>query len=105
MLVNEELSELTQALGRLQNNEPVQYIIGLTNFYGLEFKVNQHTLIPRPETEALVSLVIESLKPQHVHLHKINILDLGTGTGCIAISLAKILLTLKCMLWIIQTMH
>lgn len=89
MLVNEELSKLTEALDRLQNNEPVQYIIGLTNFYGLEFKVNQHTLIPRPETEALVSLVIESLKSQHVHLHKINILDLGTGTGCIAISLAK----------------
>ncbi|WP_334112165.1 peptide chain release factor N(5)-glutamine methyltransferase [Paucihalobacter sp.] len=91
MLVDIELSQLTEALNRLQNNEPVQYIIGTTYFYGLEFKVNQHTLIPRPETEELVSLAIESLKPHHVDSDKINILDIGTGTGCIAISLAKLI--------------
>ncbi len=71
---------------RLENWEPIQYIIGETNFYGLDFKVTRDTLIPRPETEALVDWLVHDLEGKEV-----SILDLGTGSGCIAISLAKYL--------------
>jgi release factor glutamine methyltransferase len=82
----DEEQPLFEALSRLKNEEPVQYIIGETEFYGLPFKVNMHTLIPRPETEELVNLIIEQSRNQN---SKLKILDIGTGTGCIAISLAK----------------
>lgn len=74
------------ALNRLQKNEPIQYIIGGTEFYGLPFKVTKHTLIPRPETEDLVQLV---LAETITRTSDFEILDIGTGSGCIAISLAK----------------
>lgn len=70
---------------RLKSNEPLQYIIGFTEFYGLKFKVNKDVLIPRPETEELVDLIIEDNKNKQ----NIKILDIGTGSGCIAISLSK----------------
>ncbi|WP_417291449.1 peptide chain release factor N(5)-glutamine methyltransferase [Corallibacter sp.] len=79
---------LFKALARLKQNEPIQYILGETEFYGLTFNVNKHTLIPRPETEELVSWVIS----HSLSLDKekpLKILDIGTGTGCIAISIAK----------------
>lgn len=69
---------------RLENWEPIQYIIGKTNFYGSHFTVTSDTLIPRPETEALAEWLINDLADK-----KLTILDIGTGTGCIAISLAK----------------
>ncbi|MGJ8593702.1 MAG: peptide chain release factor N(5)-glutamine methyltransferase [Aquaticitalea sp.] len=75
-----------EALSQLKLEVPIQYILGSTEFFGLAFKVNQHTLIPRPETEELVDLVIQNSKDNS---KQINILDIGTGTGCIAISLAK----------------
>ena len=74
------------ALLRLKKQEPIQYILGTTEFYGLTFKVNEHTLIPRPETEELVDWVLSNLHDQDSVL---DILDIGTGSGCIAISLAK----------------
>ncbi|TYA57255.1 peptide chain release factor N(5)-glutamine methyltransferase [Formosa maritima] len=80
---------LFEALSRLKLEEPVQYIIGETEFFGLPFKVNEHTLIPRPETEELVSLVLQNVKNQNLNSKTISILDIGTGTGCIAVSLAK----------------
>lgn len=71
----------------LQNQKPIQYILGQTEFYGLPFLVNENTLIPRPETEELVDLIlVESRKSK---VESITILDIGTGCGCIAISLAK----------------
>lgn len=73
------------ALIRLKNQEPIQYIIGETEFYGLSFKVSQHTLIPRPETEELVAWILSETASVEV----MGILDIGTGSGCIAISLAK----------------
>ena len=67
---------------RLKRSEPIQYIIGSTEFYGLPFVVNQDTLIPRPETEELVQWILEDKRK------KVKILDIGTGSGCIAIALA-----------------
>jgi len=73
------------AIDRIKNYEPIQYILGDTEFYGLVFKVNPSVLIPRPETEELVDWIIKDSKDKQ----NINILDIGTGSGCIAISLAK----------------
>lgn len=73
------------ALDRLKKQEPIQYIIGETAFYGLTFKVTPDTLIPRPETEELVSWILENNKNNT----SLKVLDIGTGSGCIAISLAK----------------
>lgn len=73
--------KLVEIVSRLIEEEPLQYILGTTEFMSLEFKVNKHTLIPRPETEELVQWVLqEDFK---------SALDIGTGSGCIAISLAR----------------
>ncbi len=72
----------------LKKQKPIQYIIGETEFYGLPFLVNKNTLIPRPETEELVDWIIsEDLKIKR--FKDLKILDIGTGSGCIAIALAK----------------
>ncbi|MDC8000351.1 peptide chain release factor N(5)-glutamine methyltransferase [Aequorivita todarodis] len=84
-----EAEKFQNAIHRLQNHEPIQYIIGETEFYGLPFKVNKHTLIPRPETEELVDWVLSDLKGLKEKLSRLAILDIGTGSGCIAVSLAK----------------
>lgn len=75
---------LSGAKARLFTNEPIQYILGKTVFYGLKFDVNKEVLIPRQETEELVDLIIRENT-----LEKPSILDIGTGSGCIAISLKK----------------
>ena len=77
------------ALERLKNQEPIQYVLGKTNFMDLEFKVNSSVLIPRPETEEFVRLILKE------DLDGKEILDIGTGSGCISISLAKNLLNAK----------
>jgi release factor glutamine methyltransferase len=74
-----------KALERLKNHEPIQYILGETEFFGLPFEVNSSVLVPRPETEELVEWIIESIEPGK----SLRILDIGTGSGCIAISLAR----------------
>ncbi len=91
LIIDEALSELKEIVKRLKTEEPIQYILGETEFYGLPFKVNENTLIPRPETEELVEWVInETSKLQSKNQdQKLKILDIGTGTGCIPISLAK----------------
>ena len=71
------------SLDRLKTHEPIQYVLGKTSFMDLEFKVNSSVLIPRPETEELVRLMLKE------DLDGKEILDIGTGSGCIAISLAK----------------
>jgi release factor glutamine methyltransferase len=70
---------------RLQNNEPLQYVVGNTFFFGLNLKIDSRALIPRPETEELVNWVLETLKTDDL-----NILDLCTGSGCIALALKSI---------------
>lgn len=81
---------LNKVLKRLQKEEPIQYIIGHTEFFGYPLIVNQNTLIPRPETEELVAWIIDEVRNNSNYSNKqISILDIGTGTGCIPISLAK----------------
>lgn len=76
---------LNKVLERLLQAEPIAYITGKTQFYGLEVQVNKATLIPRPETEELVNWILtDTIKTASPH-----ILDIGTGSGCIAIALAK----------------
>ena len=73
----------SSALERLKTHEPIQYVLGNTTFMNLEFKVNSSVLIPRPETEELVRLMLKE------DLDGKEVLDIGTGSGCIAISLTK----------------
>ena len=82
-----EILQWNSVLEQLKQELPIQYILGKTNFYGLEFLVNPNVLIPRPETEELVDWIIKT--NSNGNLSTINILDIGTGSGCIAISLAK----------------
>ena len=83
---NLELQETSMqaVIGRLQRHEPIQYILGEAWFYGMAFKVNNHTLIPRPETEELCDMIIKSTASQNL-----NILEVGTGSGCIPVTLLK----------------
>ena len=69
---------------RMYEGEPVQYIAGFAEFYGRKFKVNQHVLIPRPETEELVYQTLQMIQNKQV-----VVCDIGTGTGAIAITLKK----------------
>ena len=83
-LINKEQFDMfSNVMIRLLNEEPIQYILNTTSFYGLDFICTPSALIPRPETEELVDWILKSEK------NKISILDIGTGTGCIPISLAK----------------
>lgn len=83
-----QLLRWESVLADLKKEKPIQYILGETEFYGLPFLVNENTLIPRPETEELVEWILESTKYEEQST-KLNVLDIGTGSGCIAISLAK----------------
>jgi len=93
------LTELNQVVTRLKQEEPIQYILGKTEFYGLPFYVNENVLIPRPETEELVDFVVhEVIKLQSRKVaesqslrvsESVRILDIGTGSGCIPIALKK----------------
>ena len=83
-LTEEEKVKWDEVLWLLEQQKPIQYIFGKTHFYGLEFEVNKHTLIPRPETEELVEWITNDKAAG-----KIKVLDIGTGSGCIAIALAK----------------
>ncbi len=87
----EKYDLLNTALTRLQKEEPIQYILGKTEFYGYPFRVNENTLIPRPETEELVEWILNEVKELGLENNKqqLSILDIGTGTGCIPISLKK----------------
>ncbi len=89
----DQLLLLKNYLGQLENHTPVQYVLGEAWFYKRKFFVNNHVLIPRPETEELVEWIIEDIK-QRENSSSCSILDIGTGSGCIPISLKKELL--KC---------
>ena len=80
------MAEIEQEVEKLVQGCPVQYVLGETEFYGLPFKVSPAVLIPRQETEELVQMIVEQYAGKHV-----KIWDVGTGSGCIAVSLAKLL--------------
>lgn len=80
-------AKLEQIVARLERQEPIQHILGVAQFHGHRFKVTPDTLVPRPETEQLVDLIID----EHGDREDLRVMDVGTGTGCIAISLARAL--------------
>ena len=79
-----EIKALDKLISRINNNEPIQYIVGEAEFYGRKFTVDSTVLIPRPETEELVALIIKENRDK-----KVKFLDIGTGTGCIPITISK----------------
>jgi release factor glutamine methyltransferase len=83
----EELERIDEFLKRRSKREPLQYILGYVDFYGLKIKVGKGVLIPRPETEILTEITIETVKREALSV--MRILDLCTGSGCLAIALAK----------------
>ncbi|MCQ6956964.1 peptide chain release factor N(5)-glutamine methyltransferase [Mucilaginibacter aquariorum] len=86
----EATEKIQNILEELKTGRPVQYILGNTEFYGLNFLVNPATLIPRPETEELVEWLISSVGSLKLAVNSsLSVLDIGTGSGCIAISLKK----------------
>jgi len=92
-----ELALIKELLIRRSHFEPIQYLTGQREFYGLKFKVSPAVLIPRPETELLVEHAVDYLKqiPEEQRL----VLDLGTGSGCIAIAVAK---SIPCKIWAVD---
>ncbi len=84
VLTEEEISKIRALLKRRSEHEPIQYILGETEFYGLKFSVDQSVLIPRSDTEILVQTAVEYIADK-----PLSIFEIGTGSGCISISLAK----------------
>lgn len=80
-----EVEKIERDIQRRQNHEPIAYILGYKEFFGLKFKVTSSTLIPRPETEALVEKTLEYIK--NSKKDRLKILEVGTGSGCIPISI------------------
>ncbi|MFV8352720.1 peptide chain release factor N(5)-glutamine methyltransferase [Flavobacterium sp. XS2P14] len=88
LFLEEEIVVWNSILEELKKEIPIQYLLGKTSFYGLDFEVNPNVLIPRPETEELVEWIIRN-NSKIEKFKDLKILDIGTGSGCIAISLAK----------------
>lgn len=84
-LIQEEQEAFNNYINQLKKGVPIQYVLGEADFYQLKFKVNEHVLIPRPETEELVYLILQDAK---INQPK-SIIDIGTGSGCIPITLKK----------------
>jgi release factor glutamine methyltransferase len=81
-----ELSAYRELISRRRKSEPVAYILGVREFYGLSFQVDSRVLVPRPDTEALVETALERTRSSHLHGET---LDLCTGSGCVAIAFAR----------------
>ena len=92
-LSNHQKENLMNAVSLLKINMPIQYVLGESEFMNLKFNLNYNVLIPRPETEELVSWVIKD------NNHNKTILDIGTGSGCIAIALAKFIKNSRVTAW------
>jgi release factor glutamine methyltransferase len=88
VFLDKEMVSWNSILEQLKLEIPIQYLLGKTSFFGLDFEVNENVLIPRPETEELVEWIIK-VNLKFEGFKDLKILDIGTGSGCIAISLAK----------------
>lgn len=96
LLSKVKLNRIASILKRRVRGEPLEYILGEKEFFGFRFKVSEYVLIPRFETEILVETVIKQVTRSQGHkVTSLKILDLGTGSGCIAVSLAKLLPNIK----------
>jgi release factor glutamine methyltransferase len=84
----DDQAELKEIAKRLADNEPVQYVLGVADFCGRQYHVEPGILIPRPETEHLCRLITERANSQKPIANGLKVLDIGTGSGCIAITLA-----------------
>lgn len=87
-IADDIVTKYREGIAKLEQGVPLAYVIGRQGFWRHEFKVNQYTLIPRPDTETLVETVLNLAKNRFNLAHSLRLLDLGTGSGCIAISLA-----------------
>ncbi|MFT5121222.1 MAG: release factor glutamine methyltransferase [Psychrobacter glaciei] len=87
-LTDSELAQFNAGVVKMKQGTPLAYLTGHQEFWSLNFTVNEHTLIPRPDTEVLVEQVLNWINAQPTHNSNKRLLDLGTGSGCIAISLA-----------------
>ncbi|MDX2372990.1 peptide chain release factor N(5)-glutamine methyltransferase [Psychrobacter sp. PP-21] len=87
-LSDSELAQFSDGVNKMQQGIPLAYLTGQQEFWSLNFNVNEHTLIPRPDTEVLVEQVLQWINAQPTCINNKRLLDLGTGSGCIAISLA-----------------
>lgn len=86
----QQQQKFEEALARLKKNEPIQYILGETDFFGRPFKVNSHVHVPRPETETMVKWVKEDFPELQKHKDAaLSLLDIGTGCGLLPITLGK----------------
>lgn len=88
-----ELSEenqhlLEEKMQRLEKGEPLQYVLGAASFFGRQFHVTPDVLVPRPETEELCNIIIDDVLERGLPDRPLHILDIGTGSGCIAVTLA-----------------
>ena len=88
-LTEEQQKWYDEAIVRLKDNEPIQHILGYSEFYGRKLKCDRRALVPRPETEELVEWIISDWSTVNSQQSTVNCIDIGTGTGCIALSLAK----------------
>lgn len=98
-LTAEQRGEANKIVDRLQTYEPIQYILGETEFFGMPFSVDKNVLIPRPETEELIELIIK----ENLSHSQLSVLDIGTGSGCIAIAIANYLEKPQVEAWDIST--
>lgn len=89
ILSEKQIENFRALISELKTGKPFQQILGETEFYGLKFFVDEHILIPRPETEELLELAIEKIKARSLKSEVIKILDIGTGSGIIPIVLKK----------------
>ena len=87
-LADSEVTRFNDGVIKMQQGIPLAYLTGQQEFWSLNFRVNEHTLIPRPDTEVLVEQVLSWINAQPAQFSNKRLLDLGTGSGCIAISLA-----------------
>ena len=84
-----KLRRFKKLIEKRKEGIPVAYLTGMREFYGLDFKVNKHVLVPRPDTEILVESVVEYVKKLRIPNYELRILDVGTGSACIPISILK----------------